>query len=111
MIIPRAKKESRSGKVHALSVPLSVWLGDGCELAARALSEMMPYLKPTLSEPNNAAISIAIDAQISERNEFYSLSSTGGRVSVVAKDKRGVINAIATLSQIVREVGGTYYID
>ena len=111
MIIPRAKKESRSGKVHALSVPLSVWLGDGCELAARALSEMMPYLKPTLSEPNNAAISIAIDAQISERNEFYSLSSTGGRVSVVAKDKRGVINAIATLSQIAREVGGTYYID
>ena len=111
MIIPRAKKEISSGNSHALSAPLTVRLDSESAFAAWVISEMLPYLSPTVTDASDAAVSVEISPEISEKDEFYRLVSKGGRVTVVAKDKRGAVNAIATLSQIISEARGNYYID
>ena len=111
MIIPRVKKEEARGSFCALIPPLTVNTDADSAFAAWVLCEMAPYLSPMLSAEGNAAVSVVIDPCVSEQNEFYRLVSKGGRIDIVAKDKRGVVNAMATLAQLVSERDGGYYID
>ena len=110
MLIPRAKKEIRNGISQVIETPLCVKTDAASAFAIEVLTEMAPYLAPTASE-SEATISIDICPEISAKNEFYALSSAGGRVNITAKDKRGVVNALATLAQIIYEEDGRFYID
>ena len=75
------------------------------------LSEMLPYLSPIATEADDRAVSVTIDEKISDKKEFYRLTAKSGLITVVAKDKRGVVNAMASICQLVYETDGEYYID
>ena len=111
MIIPRAKKEISSGFTSALATPLIVKLDSESAFAAWVISEMLPYLTPIATENSDATVSIKIAPDVSKKDEFYRLISKDGKITIISKDKRGVVNAIATLSQIVSEKDGNYYIE
>ena len=111
MLIPRAKKEILGEEKHLLCAPVSVITDAESAFACNVISEMMPYLKPVRTECDCATVSVKISPEISDRSEFYKLTSKGGRIDIIAKDKRGVVNAIASLAQIIYEIGGEYYAD
>lgn len=108
MLIPRAKKEIDNGAKFALAIPVSVKVDADCAFALEIISEMAPYLKPECSDSAGASISITLCPEISSKNEFYKLCAKDGKIEISAKDKRGVINAIATLTQIIRETDGEF---
>ena len=109
MIIPRAKKEAQSELKFSLQIPLTVNTDADSEFAVEIISEMAPYLDPVHSEAFDSAVSIEIRPQISLKNEFYSISIKDNKIKIIAKDKRGVVNAIASLTQLVSEKNDKYY--
>lgn len=111
MIIPRAKKEAQSELKFSLQMPLTVNTDADSEFAVEIISEMAPYLDPVHSEAFDSAVSIEIRPQISLKNEFYSISIKDNKIKIIAKDKRGVVNAIASLTQLVSEKNDKYYIN
>lgn len=109
MIIPRAKKEIRGEGQFCLNTPLSVITDDESAFIVKVISEMLPFMKPVESSDNASSVSVAICREISSKNEFYRLISKNGRIEITARDKRGAVNAIATLAQIICEENGKYY--
>ena len=110
MIIPRAKKEIIGGS-FVIASQIRVKTDAESGFALMLISEMTPYLLPVCAEGNAYDVSVVIDPSVSDKNEYYKLSSGAGRIEITAKDKRGVVGAIATLSQIVYENDGVYYVD
>jgi hypothetical protein len=111
MIIPRSKKETRSGESFAISSQIRVKVDKDSEFSVGIMAEMIPYISAVVSEEAGCEVSISILPEISDKNEFYKLTSISGEVNIKAKDKRGVVNAIATLSQLICEREGIYYVD
>ena len=107
MFIPRVKCEKMSG-CTAICAQVSVYYGGKEEKRLSAvLGEFTPYLSFFVAEAaEDADLVVRIDAEISDRAEYYELTSHGGRVTVVATDFRGLVGAAATLSQMIIEKDG-----
>lgn len=102
MLVPRVKHEKSDGKPTHIPLPISVWCED--EIAEQmlfVLNEMMPYGGFfALADRQNATVTLQVALEMFEKKEAYSLQVKNGRVAIAAKDLRGMINAIATLSQL-----------
>lgn len=111
MLIPRAKKESAGKAKFKLCVPVTIATSGESEFIIAVFREMMPYLNVERTEGADAAVSVRISAEVSDLSEFYTLTAKDGRVDIIAKDKRGAVNAVASLAQLIYEEGGEYLVD
>ena len=110
MIIPRAKIELTSEIECKFVTPISIQTDNESTFVTGVIQEMLPYIK-TANGEGGSVLSIQIQSEISEKNEFYKLVSKGGNIEIIAKDKRGVVNAVASLAQIIYENNGEYYVN
>lgn len=107
MILPRVKKEVL-GAYHSLKDTVSVFCADVQDARIlNALREMMPYLTfVSVQERAEADLMLTVDADVSETAEYYTMNIADGRCEVCAKDYRGLVNAAATLTKLIRNDAG-----
>ena len=102
MFIPRVKEEKINGKTKIKSSLKVFFADETAKKASTALSEFIPYLKFNLCEKREFAdIILATVPGVSQKGEYYELFAEGGKAKIIAKDFRGHINALATLSQMI----------
>ena len=109
MILPRVKKEVL-GAYHPLKDTVSVFCADaqGARILS-ALREMMPYLTfVSAKKCAGADVVLAIDKTLSETAEYYTMNISDGRCEVCAKDYRGLVNAAATLTKLIKGDGEVF---
>lgn len=111
MFIPRVKIEEIYGKIKIKS-SLKIFFADKmAKRAGTSIFEFIPYLRFNETEKCAIAdITLTTVPGASEKSEYYEISSIGARVSIVAKDFRGHINALATLSQMLYYENGAFYL-
>ncbi len=109
MFVPRVKSEKITG-ASKIKFPKKVFFADATAKAyAPALTELMPYASfTTVSTSASADFVFETVPGISCKAEYYELTSLDGKLHVKAKDSRGVINAMATISQMVSSENGEY---
>ncbi len=109
MFIPRVKKEELHGNTK-IKLPVKVFFADAeAEKLATAIQELMPYLKLAKKDKREKADFVfACVAGISDKPEYYEIDSEDGHVSVSAKDFRGLVNAVATLAQMIEYSNGEF---
>ncbi|MBQ8310940.1 MAG: family 20 glycosylhydrolase [Clostridia bacterium] len=109
MIFPRVKKGT-VGAYHSINDTVSIYCADAqgaCLLTA--VREMMPYLSfVQIEKREESMLSLTIDTEISVQAEYYELNITDGKCEICAKDYRGLINAFATLTQLIKCEDGTF---
>lgn len=112
MFIPRVKSEKMSGKAVELKLPCKVYFCDAQSKAhENVFSDFMPYLNFVgVDKKEDASFIFELRPGISDKSEYYEISSENGNVFASAKDSRGVINAIATLSQMIFFRDGKFYL-
>ena len=112
MFIPRVKSENLSGGARKLTFPINIYLADkpSCDTLA-VLSEFLPYATfNQVEEKDSADMIFSVRPGISEKKEYYEISSTESCFAATAKDKRGLINAAATLTQMISYENGEFTI-
>lgn len=111
MFIPRVKEEKITGKTK-IKRSLKLFLADDtAKRASSAICEFIPYLKFNICEKKAAAdLVLATIPGISEKSEYYVLETKNGKGSITAKDFRGHINALATLSQMIYFENSEFYL-
>ncbi|MBR2431856.1 MAG: hypothetical protein IKB23_02970, partial [Clostridia bacterium] len=111
MFIPRVKLEEIYGNIKIKS-SLKIFFADETAKRARAsIFEFIPYLRFNETEKCAIAdITLTTMPGVSEKSEYYEINSVGARVSIIAKDFRGHINALATLSQMLYYENGAFYL-
>ena len=110
MFIPRVKSENLSGKARKLTFPINIYLADKPSRDMLAvLSEFLPYATfNQVEEKDSADMIFSVRPGISEKKEYYEISSTESAFVATAKDKRGLINAAATLAQMISFENGEF---
>ena len=114
MFLPRLKNYQKFENTMTLSFPLKVWCGDRPSRNLLAvLHEMMPYGEFVQAERDEATLTIEVYPAMVQGNrpEYYSFYAKDGKMSIMAKDYRGLVNAAATLAQAVRFEDGQFVID
>ena len=111
MFIPRVKQE-KTFDSYRLTTYVKVYFADAtAKSVLPAIAELMPYLKlKVLDTKKNADFVFETRAGISDKAEYYELSSDLGKLFVSAKDRRGHVNALATLAQLISYKDGEFYI-
>ncbi len=111
MFIPRVKSEKICEKMQIKNT-LKLFFADSvAKRAKNAISELIPYVKFDVTEKSSIAdVMLVTVPGISEKAEYYEINAKDGKVSVSAKDFRGHINAIATLSQMFSFENGAFYL-
>ncbi len=111
MFVPAVKFYEISSSTK-IKFPRKVYFADATAAKQEAvLSEFMPYARFTASESQaQAQIVFQTVPGISDKAEYYEIKSDNGIVTVNAKDSRGIINAMATLSQMISYSEGEYSI-
>ena len=111
MIIPRVKSEFY-GELCKIDFPVKIYFADAVsKKLALVLPEFMPYAKfKETAKKEKADFIFELRPAISDKAEFYTLSVKDAKISVSAKDYRGLVNAAATLSQLVSLKNGEFYI-
>ncbi len=106
MIYPRPK-QIILGERHPLITPLSVFCADAPgRRALFALGEMAPYLEISeIEQADGATLSLSLVPGLFPNKEEYELTVQNGKACVRAKDFRGMINALATLVQLLSYEG------
>ncbi len=56
----------------------------------------------SVQERAEAELMLTVDADVSETAEYYTMNIADGRCEVCAKDYRGLVNAAATLTKLIR---------
>ena len=112
MFFPRVKSErTLSDKLMTLSFPLKVWCGDRpSRNLLSVLHEMMPHGEFVQSEREEATLTIEVVPAMQRLPEYYSFYAKDGKMSIMAKDYRGLVNAAATLAQAIRFENGQFAI-
>ena len=112
MFLPRVKSERVSESTVTLSFPIKVWCGDRPSRNLLAvLHEMMPYGEFVESVREEATLTIRVmPAIVKDHPEFYSIWSEDGKITVEARDYRGLVNAAATLTQAIRFENGVFLV-
>ena len=90
MFIPRVKQE-KTFDSYRLTTYVKVYFADAtAKSVLPAITELMPYLKlKVLDTKKNADFVFETRAGISDKAEYYELSSDLGKLFVSAKDRRG----------------------
>ena len=111
MFIPRVKTENLYEK-KKIKPSLKVFFKDEtAKKAAAAISEFIPYIKFNETKKQALAdLTLATVPGISENCEYYEVDASGEKISIIAKDFRGHINALATLSQMFYFESGEFYL-
>ncbi len=101
MFTPRVKEENITGTSSAKLLRKVFFRDAESRKMGAVLSEFMPYLKlREVSESAKADFTVSVIPGISDKAEYYEISSHGGKLELRAKDKRGLVNAAATLAQM-----------
>ena len=111
MLYPRPK-ELRLGKRSPFATPMLVFCADApSKRALFPLHEMLPEIEcVSVDERCKATVVLSVVPGIFERAEMYELSARAGAVQVRAKDYRGLVNALATLTQLLQYENGVFTI-
>ncbi len=111
MFVPRVKFEKQNGKTK-IKFPIKTYFQDAqAEKFSPVLTEFMPYAKFTsVDSEDKADFVFGVVAGVSDKAEYYDIKSASGKLTVRAKDYRGLINAAATLSQMVNLDGEEFYL-
>ena len=109
MFFPKPKK-CTVGDYFAFSSEVKIYCPDAPSIRAmRSLPEFFPYFSFTRVEKSaDATLKLAVIPGISERAEYYSLRIKSGCADIRAKDFRGLINALATMTQAIKSEGGSF---
>ena len=71
----------------------------------------MPYLSFThIENREDANFSFVISADISSKAEYYELNIADGKCKIRAKDYRGLVNAAATLTKLIKYSEGAFWL-
>ena len=114
MFLPRPKSYNKFENILTLTFPLKVWCGDRPSRNLLAvLHEMMPYGEFVQATREEATLTIEVMPSMVQgrRPEYYSFYAKDGKMSIMAKDYRGLVNAAATLAQAIRFENGLFVID
>lgn len=111
MFIPRVKNEKLSGK-RVLNFPIKVFAADAPSAdLIPALCELMPYASfDAVSTKKEAELTLELRPGISTKDEYYEIKSCECGIHISARDRRGLVNAAATLSQMTTKSSGKFYI-
>lgn len=103
MLFPRVKQE-HIGNRHTIPQPITVFCADApSENALFAFREMIPDFELAEVEAReSASVCLSVIPGISPMAEAYELNIKDGQVCIRAKDRRGMIHAIATLTQLMQ---------
>ena len=111
MFIPRVKDEEINGKQKIKSVLKLFFADETAKKASLAVPEFIPYLRFKESEKKaEADVCFTTIPGISEKPEYYEIYSENGKIQIYAKDFRGHVNALATLSEMLSFENGGFYI-
>ena len=111
MFIPRVKYENLNEE-KKLSKTVYVFVADNTASGiSRVLQEFIPYLtfKETDIESKATFIFRTVPG-ISQKEEYYEIESDADALKILAKDKRGHINAAATISQMIWYENNSFYL-
>lgn len=109
MFLPRVREEVCGTKNVSVMFPLGVACADVySEKLLDVLNEFMPYGKFVPCEAAVAAVEVAVVPGISAYAEYYELCIRGGKISIRAKDYRGLVNAAATLARAIKCENGAF---
>ncbi len=111
MFIPRIKCENICGRTSIANALRVYYAGAEEARLGAVLGEFTPYIRlVTVDSADDADLIVRIDAEISDRAEYYELSSHGGKVTIVAVDFRGLVCAAATFSQMIIDKSGELFL-
>lgn len=112
MFIPRVKSEKISSSESKLKFPKRIFFADAeAKKIELVLQEMLPYSKfKTVSTAGASDFIFETRPGISDKAEYYELYSKDAKVTVFAKDFRGLVNSVATLAQMISLKNDEFYI-
>ena len=111
MFIPRVKEEKLFDS-YRLNPSVKIYFADAtAKSVLPAINELMPYLKlKTVESKSKADFVFETRCGISEKPEYYEITSDLAKLFVSAKDRAGHINALATIAQLISYKDEEFYI-